>query len=185
MMTEKKVAGNSVYDEIAGFQVKECLFLLSLSSVAENTLLLFPQLRIHAKRYMLSLSETERLKYITLEKLDSKDIYTILCQTLPEQNDFFVTDYSEELEELFDFGIETKIALLDLIGKHRENLLQIDSEDLDDSHISYYISELGEDYVNLRVKNKFWFSYSALLRIILELEFEEEYTKYANLRDGI
>jgi len=48
----KAPSGNSVYDEIAGFQVKECLFLLSLFPVADNTLLLFPQLRIHAKRWL-------------------------------------------------------------------------------------------------------------------------------------
>ena len=56
-----KPAGNSVYDEIAGFQVKECLFSLSLFTVAENTLLLFPQLRIHAKRYRNS-QEKYRIK---------------------------------------------------------------------------------------------------------------------------
>ena len=44
--------GNNVYDEIAGFQVKECLLSLSLSAVAEDTLLLFSQLRIDAKRYV-------------------------------------------------------------------------------------------------------------------------------------
>ena len=47
---------NSVYDEIAGFQVKEAIIYLSLFTLAENTLLLFPQLRIHAKRYKQFLS---------------------------------------------------------------------------------------------------------------------------------
>jgi hypothetical protein len=120
-----------------------------------------------------------------LNKLNLEDIYTILSQTLPEQNDFYETDYSDELKELLDFGIDTKISLLDLIVKHRETLLEIDAEELDDFHVKYYIEEYGEDYVNDRVKNKFWFSYSALLRIVLELEFGEDYIKYAHKRDQI
>jgi hypothetical protein len=69
-----------------------------------------------------------------LEKLNQNDIYSVLLQTLPEQNDCFETDY---LEELLDFGIDNKISLLDLIVKHRENLLIIDAEELDD--FSYQI----------------------------------------------
>ena len=57
----KQPSANSVYDEIAGFQAKECLFLLSLSPVAENTLLLFSQLRIHAKRYQIWSSRIKTL----------------------------------------------------------------------------------------------------------------------------
>lgn len=120
-----------------------------------------------------------------MSKLNPQDIYDILSQTLPEQNDFHKTDYSEELKELLDFGIDTKVSLLDLIVKHRETLISIDAEELDDMHVKYYIDEHGTDYVNERIKNKFWFSYTALLRIALELEFGEVYTKYANKRDGI
>ena len=120
-----------------------------------------------------------------MNKLNPEDIYTILSQTLPEQNDFHKTNYSEELKELLHFGIDSKISLLDLIVKHRETVLEIDSEELDDFHVKYYTEEHGKDYVNDRVKNKFWFSYSALLRIVLELEFGEDYKKYADKRDGI
>jgi hypothetical protein len=52
-------------------------------------------------------------------------------------------------------------------------------------HIKYYIEEFGEDYVNERIKNKFWFSFSALLRITLELEFGEKYIEYSIKRDGL
>lgn len=120
-----------------------------------------------------------------MPKLSQKDIYAILSQTLPEQNDFYENDYSEELQELLDFGIETKLSLLDLIVKQRETLLEIDAEELDDFHIKTYKEEFGEDYVNERIKNKFWFSYTALLRIALELEFGEKYIEYSDKRDGI
>ena len=120
-----------------------------------------------------------------MEKLNQKEIYEILSQTLPEQNDFYKTDFSEELKELLYFGIDSKISLLDLVVKHRENVLEIDAEELDDFHFKYYSEEYGKDYVNTRVENKFWFSYSGLLRIILELEFGEDYRDYADKRDGI
>ena len=120
-----------------------------------------------------------------MNKLTTEDIYSILLQTLPEQNDFYKNDYCEELEELLYFGIDTKISLLDLIVKHRETLLDIDGEELDEFHIKYYKEKYGEDYVNNRINNKFWFSYSALLRIALELEFGEKYAEYSNNRDEI
>ncbi len=115
-----------------------------------------------------------------MNKLTTEDIYAALLQTLPEQNDFYINDYGEELEELLYFGIATKSALNDLIVKHRETLLGIDAEELDNFHIKYYKKEYGDDYVNDRIKNKFWFSYTALLRIAMELEFGEKYVKYAN-----
>lgn len=34
---------------------------------------------------------------MTLKKLDNNDIFTILCQTLPEQNNFFEANYLKEL----------------------------------------------------------------------------------------
>ena len=120
-----------------------------------------------------------------MEKLRKVDVYEILSQSLPKQNDFFETDYLEELNELLDFGIYTKTALQDLISKHKESALKIDAEPLDDFHIENYTNEYGKNYVNQRVINKFWFAYPALLRLILELEFGEKYQKYADERDGI
>ena len=120
-----------------------------------------------------------------MSKITEVDIYDILCQTLPEQNDFFKTDYKEELKELFDFGINTKILLLDLVVKHREEVLDIDAEELDEFLIKHYTEEYGIDYVEERIKNKYWFAYPALLRLILELEFGEKYIKYSERRDNI
>lgn len=118
-----------------------------------------------------------------MAELNEIDLYDVLCQTLPTQNDFYKTDYKEELKELLDFGVNTKIKLLDLVVKHRETVLEIDSEEIDDFHKKFYIEQYGEDYVKSRIANKFWFAYPALLRIILELEFGENYEKYSNERD--
>lgn len=43
------------------------------------------------------------------------------------------------------FGIDSKISLLDLIVKHRENVLEIDAEELDDFHFKYYSEEYGKN----------------------------------------
>jgi hypothetical protein len=120
-----------------------------------------------------------------VDNLTQDDIYEILQQTLPKQNDFSETNYSEELQELIFFGINTKIALLDMVVKHRETVLQIDAEPLDEYHIKWYSDDYGKDYVQDRIKNKFWFAYPGLLRIILELEFGDKYIKYADKRDKI
>lgn len=120
-----------------------------------------------------------------MEYLNEIDVYDVLRQTLPTQNDFSETDYNEELQELLDFGIDTKVKLLDLVVKHRETVLNIDAEDMDDYTIKLHIEEYGEEYVRTRIENKYWFAYPGLLRIILELEFGEDYEKYAYKRDNI
>jgi len=117
--------------------------------------------------------------------LEPQDVYEVLCQTLPKQNDFAFSDYKEELQELIDFNITSKILLLDLIVKHRDDVLNIDKEPLDDFHVKHYKSEYGRGYVEDRITNNFWFAYPALLRIILELEFGESYIDYSNKRDII
>lgn len=109
----------------------------------------------------------------------------LFCQTLPEQNDFFKSNYSEELQELLQFGITTRIQLLDMIAKHKEEALMIDSEPLDDFHIQTYSKEYGKGYVRERIEKKFWFAYPALLRIILELEFGDAYRAFSEQRDGL
>ncbi|TJZ51815.1 hypothetical protein FAZ15_19910 [Sphingobacterium olei] len=117
--------------------------------------------------------------------LTEKDIYEVLRQTLPRQNDFASCDYTEELQELLDFGVTSKLMFLDLIVRHRQEVLAIDEDPLDDFHVQYYKSEYGEEYIDERIKDKFWFAYPALIRITLELEFGEKYKSYSNKRDNI
>ncbi len=46
-------------------------------------------------------------------------------------------------------------------------------------------SEYIEEFVAKRLREGFWFSYPALLRIALELEYGKSYEEYADKRDGI
>ena len=119
------------------------------------------------------------------EEFTTKDVYESLCQVLPHQNDFANSDYSEELEELLFFGIHTKPALEALLVKHKDRLMRIDAEPLDDFHIKVYKEEYGDDYIQHKIHNKFWFAYPALLRLALELEYGEKYIEYANKRDKV
>lgn len=118
-----------------------------------------------------------------MSQLNEKDLYEILCATLPKQNDYAESDYTEELQELLYFGIETKEQLLELILKHKEELLAIDSAEMDGSEIKYFTDIFGEEYVKNRVENKFWYAYPGLLRLILEIEFEDDYRDFAQERD--
>ena len=83
------------------------------------------------------------------------------------------------------FGINTKVQLLDLVVKHREFVLEQDEEELSEIDIRLSKEEYGEEFVNQRLENKFWFAYPALLRNVLELEFGEEYIEYADKRDNL
>lgn len=118
-----------------------------------------------------------------MSQLNETDLYAILCATLPKQNDYAECDYKEELQELFDFGIETKEQLLELILKHKDELLAIDSAEMDENEIKFFNDLFGEEYVKTRVENKFWYAYPGLLRLILEMEFEDDYRDYAHERD--
>lgn len=117
-------------------------------------------------------------------QLDKETLYAVLSRTFPAQNDFSEGDYSDELNELLTFGIDTREALETLLAKHRETIMTIDSEEPDEDHVRWFTEELGEAYVQERIAGKFWFAYQGLLRIALELEFGDEYRAFANKRDG-
>ncbi|MEP3387698.1 MAG: hypothetical protein ABJO02_05900 [Reichenbachiella sp.] len=119
------------------------------------------------------------------EKLTPNSVYQELSKTFPKQNDFGESDYIEELKELLFFGIETKEELEKLLLKHKNNILTIDREPLDEQHVKWYNQDPSIDNLENKVENNYWFALPALLRISLELEFGDEYEKFANERDQI
>lgn len=120
-----------------------------------------------------------------MKEITSDEVYLVLKENFPQKNDFNKSGYHEELKELLHFGVNTKEKLEEIIRKHRSQVLEIDSKDLDEFHIKSYSVELGEDYVNDRIENKYWFAYQGLLRITLELEFGDVYRQYSENRDGL
>ena len=63
--------------------------------------------------------------------------------------------------------------------------MEIDRSPMNESEIGMHVRDSGEEIVAKRLREGFWFSYPALLRIALELEFGKAYEDYANRRDGI
>lgn len=118
-----------------------------------------------------------------MNALTPEAVHDILKRYLPARNDYFVCDYVKETRELADFGITTEGQLVDLLRRRSDELMEIDQSPMDEFHVKLYSEDLGEDVVRNRIQEGFWFAYPALLRIALELEFNDAYREYAGRRD--
>ena len=120
-------------------------------------------------------------------ELDEALVYKNLRSLFPKVNDYASSDsgYSEELNELRDFGITKNKQLRLLLKKHRKQIITIDRSPIDIYHQRMYLEEMGAEKFNNHIRKNYWFAYSGLLRIALELEFGDKYEQYANERDGI
>jgi len=119
------------------------------------------------------------------ELLTERKLYAVLSDTFPKQNDFLEEHYAEELEELNHFGINTVEELEALLAKHFQKAMEIDAEEHEEEELGWYMDEYGKAYVQERVDGKFWFAYQGLLRIILELEFGEDYISFADEQEDL
>lgn len=119
----------------------------------------------------------------TMSQLRPEDIRAILSEYFPRKNDDCSSTYVEELSELNDFGIRTATELRDLISKWSTKTMEIDASPMSSRDIALYKADLGDDFVSKRLESGYWFSYPALLRLVLGLEFGEAYEKYRDKRD--
>ncbi len=117
--------------------------------------------------------------------LTAAGVHAVLKRFFPARNDDFACDYAEELQELLDFQIRTEERFVDLLRRRAVEVMEINRSPMDDYHVRLYAQDLGEDYVAKRLREGFWFSYPALLRMALELEFGDAYRSYAEKRDGV
>ena len=120
-----------------------------------------------------------------MRALTPKLVHEVLQRFFPAQNDNFECGYLEELGELKDFGIATDEQLVSLLQKRADEVIEIDRSPMSDFDIRASIEDEGEEAVQKRLRAGFWFSFPALLRIALELEFGKAYEEYANKRDGV
>jgi hypothetical protein len=120
-----------------------------------------------------------------MHALTPKSVHEALKRFFPAMNDDFRCDYDEELGELNDFGIATEEQLVDLLQKRAGEVMEIDRSPMDECDIRMHSEAEGEESVAKRLREGFWFSYPALLRIALELEYGKSYKEYADKRDGI
>jgi hypothetical protein len=117
--------------------------------------------------------------------LTPEAVHKALGRFFPAKNDDFPSDYVEELAELRVFGIATAEQLDELLHRRAEEVMEIDRSPMSEFDIRMHSKDSGEEFVTKRLREGFWFSYPALLRIVLELEFGKAYEEYADRRDGI
>ena len=96
-----------------------------------------------------------------------------------------MADLEEVVGELNKFSITTKLQLRLFLKKHRRQLVEIDKEPLDACHQRLYREDLGDEEYLDAIRRQYWFCYPALVRTAMEIEFGDEYEKFANERDGI
>ncbi len=117
--------------------------------------------------------------------LTPEAVHEALRRFFPEKNDDYPSDYVEELAELRAFGITTEEQLDEMLHRRAEEVMEIDRSPMSESDIRIHSEDSGDEFVAKRLRAGFWFSYPALLRIALELEFGNSYGVYAERRDGI
>lgn len=102
---------------------------------------------------------------------------------LPRRNGYCAVNYSELLAELRLFGVLSFHPLTQLILRHRREAIRIDREPLDAINKRIYRNELGEEKFSFLDRRKMFFGWEGLMRVILELEFEDRYRDFADQRD--
>lgn len=117
--------------------------------------------------------------------LTESSIARILRRTMPKRNDVGMINYADLLEETRIFGVLTNGQFRKLMLKHRRALIEADREPLTPQMERIFRKEWGDAVVADRLRRKYWFSWEALTRLALELEFGEEHRAFANQRDGL
>lgn len=122
---------------------------------------------------------------IDAEEISVRYLYKVMKRLFPKNNDCAPFDeLNEVVEELVRFDVRTKKKLRLLLKKHRKQLLRIDREPLDKAHQRLYREDLGESAYRDCIRRQYWFCYPALVRTAMEIEFGEEYDRFARERDG-
>ncbi|MCB0697359.1 MAG: hypothetical protein KDC07_08340, partial [Chitinophagaceae bacterium] len=91
-----------------------------------------------------------------MREITTDDIYSVLSELLPKQNDYAPCNYKEEKRELIHFGIDTREKFYELIQRHREELLEEDADVLDETEIILLTAEYGKEFMADKIKNNYW-----------------------------
>ena len=127
-----------------------------------------------------------RRREIDQEEFDIAYLQKMMRSLFPRKNDNASKEDAEEvLKELKQFSILSKLQVRLFLKKYRSKLLQIDKEPLDYCHQKLYREDLGDQAYLDATRRQYWFSYPALIRIAMEIEFGDKYENYANARDRI
>ena len=123
---------------------------------------------------------------IDKENFDVMHLVKIMRNLFPKKNDYAtVDDMKEVLLELIEFNVYTKKDLRLLLKKYRRRVLLGEKEKLNQEHQKIFREIYGNEEYFDSLRRQYWFSYSGIIRTILEWEFGEDYEVYSNKRDGI
>lgn len=125
-----------------------------------------------------------RLRMIQ-QPLSQLGIQKEMTRVFPKRNNYGPINYRELMAEARAFGITTRGELRRVLLRHRKRVLPIDREPIDQLRVRIYSEDYGYDRVIDLLRRQFWFSWEALMRISLELEFGEAYEEFARIRDGV
>jgi len=113
-------------------------------------------------------------------------IARILSSTLPKRNGYRPPNTRALLKEVNDFGITTELQFRLLILKHRRELIADDRACLSSrTLLASWTDDYGAAHIGDMKRRQYCFSWEALVRNALELEFREAYEAYARKRDGL
>jgi hypothetical protein len=115
--------------------------------------------------------------------LDETGLAKALRSLLPRRNGHCAVNYSELLAELRLFGVLPFHQLRQLILRHRREAIRIDREPIDAITTRIYRNELGEEKFWFLDRRRMFFGWEGLMRVVLELEFEDRYRDFADQRD--
>ena len=109
----------------------------------------------------------------------------MLRRTLPRTSNYKPANYPELLGELLTFGVRTRAQLRRLMLRHRRDVIAIDKQPLNAINERIYRNDLGEKaYFDLTRRN-IRFSWEAMTRLALELEFGAAYEEFSSKRDRV
>ena len=127
----------------------------------------------------------ENSMYEKTKEFDLIYLYETMKAIFPEKNDCAsLSDLEETIVELKIFGIKTKKDVETFLKRHKDWLIEVDQEPMDEYHHKLYREELGDEVYFDSINNGYWFCYPAFIRNALEKEFGDAYEKFANARDG-
>ncbi len=109
--------------------------------------------------------------------MESTDIYEIMAKYFPAKNGFLGKDFSSIIVLLKEFGINDIKSFENLVVEYRDKAVEYDKNFMKD-HIDVYKAIEGEEFVNERLKNEYFFSYQALITVLLKFKFPQEYYFY-------
>jgi len=125
-------------------------------------------------------------KKIDDESFDFVYLQKLMRSLFSKHNDYAsIDDLKEVTDELHLFGVLTKKQLRLFLKKHRKGLIEFDKERLSPFLRKEYQQDIGKKQFEYMLRRRFLFSYAALIRTAMEVEFGDEYEQFTYKRDGI